>query len=87
MDDSEFQSRLQTIMCEIGTLPPEERDQLQKLAEQARVRHEQMKQTVAQLQENMDYLRMGIKYLVFDLEATRRENEHLKKMLDESRGN
>jgi regulator of replication initiation timing len=84
MDDSDFQSKLTAIMGDISTLPPAERDQLQQLAEQARARHEQLKQTVAQLQENMDFLRLGIKYLVFDLEATRRENEQLRQRLDQS---
>ena len=35
------------------------------------------------LQESLDYLRLSIKYLVFDLEATRRENSYLRKMLEE----
>jgi hypothetical protein len=34
----------------------------------------------------MDYLRLSIKYLVFDLEATRRENAHLRQMLEEEPG-
>jgi uncharacterized membrane protein len=84
MDDSDFQSKLTAIMGDISTLPPAERDQLQQLAEQARTRHEQLKQTVTQLQENMDFLRLGIKYLVFDLEATRRENDQLRQKLDQS---
>ena len=34
------------------------------------------------LQESLDYLRLSIKYLVFDLEATRRENQYLRKLLE-----
>ena len=41
-------------------------------------RHERLKQTVSGLQESLDYLRLSIKYLVFDLEATRRENGYLR---------
>lgn len=37
---------------------------------------------LATLQESLDYLRICIKYMVFDLEATRRENEHLRKLLE-----
>ena len=33
------------------------------------------------LQDALDALRMSIKYLLFDLEATRREQETLQKML------
>jgi len=37
------------------------------------------KQKTNKLQEVLDYLRVCIKYQEFDLEATRRENEFLKK--------
>ena len=32
--------------------------------------------------EVMDHLRLHVKYLVFDLEATRRENRYLRQMLE-----
>ncbi|MEI7836717.1 MAG: hypothetical protein WCK05_09950 [Planctomycetota bacterium] len=32
--------------------------------------------------EGLDRLRLQVKYLVFDLEATRRENRYLRMMLD-----
>jgi len=32
----------------------------------------------------LDYLRVCIKYQAFDLEATRRENAYLRKLLEES---
>jgi len=51
-----------------------------------RERHERLRQTVSTLQESLDYLRLSIKYLVFDLEATRRENGYLRKMLKRPRG-
>ena len=34
------------------------------------------------IQEGLDHLRLAIKYLVFDLEATKRENRILRKMID-----
>ena len=34
------------------------------------------------LEETMDFLRLQVKYLVFDLEATRRENMYLRRMLE-----
>ena len=36
------------------------------------------------LQELLDYFRICIKYQVFDLEVTRRENEILRKLLREN---
>jgi len=41
---------------------------------------------VSGLQESIDFLRLSIKYLLFDLEATRRENTYLRKMLEEQTG-
>ncbi len=86
MDEKMFQRKLSELVAEIGTLPPHERKKLEFLAEQTRQRHKQLKETVGSLNESIDFLRLSIKYLLFDLEATRRENEHLRKML-ETEGN
>jgi chromosome segregation ATPase len=89
MDEATFQTKLSELMGEISTLPKGERDKLAAMAEQTQERHQKLKKTVNDLQESLDYLRLSIKYLVFDLEATRRENGYLRKMLeqDRSRGN
>jgi hypothetical protein len=42
---------------------------------------------VNSLQESIDFLRLGIKYMLFDLEATRRENGYLRKMLEQDPNN
>jgi hypothetical protein len=34
------------------------------------------------VEESMDYLRLQLKYLMFDLEATRRENRYLRQLLE-----
>lgn len=86
MNENEFQTKLAELMGEISTLPQSERQKLEKLADETRARHERLRQTVSSLQESLDYLRLSIKYLVFDLEATRRENSYLRKMLEETTG-
>ena len=82
MDDKTFQHKLTELVAEFGTLPEHERDKLEKLAEETKRRHSDLKDSVASMQESIDFLRLSIKYLLFDLEATRRENDHLRKMLD-----
>jgi len=82
MDEKTFQTKLANLMGEINTLPEGERKKLANLAEETRERHDKMKKTVGDLQESLDYLRLSIKYLVFDLEATRRENKYLRDMMD-----
>ncbi|MBC7783021.1 MAG: transcriptional regulator [Burkholderiales bacterium] len=84
MSEVEFQTKLTELMGEISTLPAAEREKLEKLADETRERHERLRKTVNSLQESLDYLRLSIKYLVFDLEATRRENTYLRKMLEEA---
>ena len=84
MNEQDFQTKLTDLMGEISALPTGERERLSKIADKTRQSHEQVKQTVTSLQESLDYLRLSIKYLVFDLEATRRENGYLRKMLESS---
>ena len=82
MNDQEFQQKLGDLIGQINTLPPEHRERLTALADEASDRHSRMKKTVADLQDSLDYLRLSIKYLLFDLEATRRENAYLRKLLE-----
>ena len=86
MNEQEFQTKLAELMGEISTLPAAERAKLERLADETRQRHERLRATVGNLQESLDYLRLSIKYLVFDLEATRRENSFLRRMLEEASG-
>jgi hypothetical protein len=86
MDEATFQRKLAELVAEISTLPPGERQKLQLLAEQTKQRHKELKETVSNLQESLDFLRLSIKYLLFDLEATRRENAYLRKMIEDESG-
>lgn len=83
MNDQDFQQKLATLMDQIEAAPEAQRPQLRQLAEETRSRHERMRRVIGDLQESLDYLRLSVKYLVFDLEATRRENQYLRRMLDE----
>jgi hypothetical protein len=41
---------------------------------------------ISSIQESLDYLRICVKYQLFDLEATRRENKFLRQLLEEREG-
>ena len=56
---------------------------LSKLAKRAQENHKKLEKSISSLQESLDYLRVCIKYQVFDLEATRRENAYLRKLLED----
>lgn len=86
MNDQEFQTRLGELSGQIDQLPDGERERLRKLVEDTRERHTRLRATITQLQDSLDHLRLSVKYLVFDLEATRRENAYLRRMLRETPG-
>ena len=81
MSQNDFQNQFQKLLEKIQELPSDQRCNLENLATETRERHDRMKKTISDLQESLDYLRVSVKYLVFDLEATRRENKQLRDML------
>ena len=84
MDEQAFQTKYAELTNKIKQLPEQDRPTLERLAEEARCRRERIQTSVAELQESLDYLRLTIKYLVFDLEATRRENTYLRKLVEQA---
>jgi len=83
MDETSLEDKLNELVKEFGQAANPQQRKLAKLAEQARVNRKKLEKSINSLQESLDYLRVCIKYQVFDLEATRRENEYLKKLLEE----
>ena len=75
----QIDSLIRAIDGSDGLLPK----QLVKLAKKNQTTRKQFEKSLAKLQESLDYLRVCIKYQVFDLEATRRENEYLRRLLVE----
>jgi hypothetical protein len=84
MDETSFQQKMAEIMNRIKELPEETRPAAEAAAEAVQGRREKVARSVAELQESLDYLRLSVKYLIFDLEATRRENAYLRKMIEQS---
>ncbi len=82
MSEQQFQAEIEALMSKIARLPEKDRGTLGDAAEQTRQRHASLRRTVTQLQESLDHLRLSVKYLVFDLEATRRENRLLRRMIE-----
>lgn len=81
MKDDEFQKRLEAIIKTADSLPGEMRDKMLQIIEETRKRHQKIKDNGKIIQDSVDHLRVSVKYLVFDLEATRRENEILRRRL------
>jgi len=87
MDEATFQKKLAELVAQIESLPEGERERLRELAAETKQRHEDIQKSVRSLQESIDFLRLGIKYMLFDLEATRRENLQLRKLLERDQNN
>ncbi len=83
MDETKLEDKLKELAKEFGGMADPQHRKLAMLARQAHNSHKKLKKSVNSLQESLDYLRICIKYQLFDLEATRRENKYLRKMLDE----
>ncbi|MHC4215944.1 MAG: hypothetical protein ACYSWP_21550 [Planctomycetota bacterium] len=83
MDEVNLENRLNELVNEFGGATDPKYKKLAILARQARESHKRLKKSVDGLQESLDYLRICIKYQLFDLEATRRENKYLRKLLEE----
>jgi len=83
MDETILKDKLNGLVKEFKKKPnsanPQNR-KLTKLAEQARVR-KKLKENTLSPEECLDLLLVYIKYQLFDIEATRRENAYLRKIL------
>jgi septal ring factor EnvC (AmiA/AmiB activator) len=84
MDEQNFQSKMTELLARLKDLPEADRSRIEQLATETKDRRAKLQGSITELQESLDYLRLSVKYLVFDLEATRRENAYLRKMLEQS---
>ena len=79
--DEKFWAELTEISA---SLPPEKRKRLVELCEQIAQEYNSIRSSVNELKPVFDNLRQKVKYLLFDLEATRRENRDLAKLLEDT---
>lgn len=84
MDEAQFENKLNELVKEFGGAADSRYKKLMMFEEQPGKGGKRLEKDVDSLQESLDYLRICIKYQLFDLEATRRENEYLKKILGEN---
>ena len=83
MDESAFQQHFSVLMDRISNLPQRERAMLTGLSPEADAGEHEVHQCLTALSQSIDYMRLCLNYLVFDLEATRRENTCLRNLLTE----
>ena len=83
MDERTFQRKMTELIERIRELPGGSVN-ARKLArgDSSTSNGASLSQSIEELQESLDYLRLSVKYLVFDLEATRRENTYLRRLVE-----
>lgn len=82
-NEEKFEKRLAELLDEIGEYP---NALLKKETGHEACREKPSNQTskaLYSIQQSIDDMRICIKYLLFDLDATRRENVYFKKLLDD----
>lgn len=84
MDEISFQDKMNQILERIRELPATQAPGATDAADGADARRARVQTSINELQDALDYLRLSVKYLVFDLEATRRENAYLRRMIEHS---
>ncbi len=83
MDKQTFQEKLLNLIEEIKKIPEAKKNILEILEGETGEKYGDLRRSLMILQENLDSLRLSVKYLLFDLEATKQENVALKKRIEE----
>jgi hypothetical protein len=86
MSDYSFEEKVNELLNNAGEIPSPQRDKIMFLARKNNEHYKVLQEKISTLQNSLDYLRLGVKYMIFDLEATRRENTALRKQVEQLRG-
>ncbi len=84
MDYTVFENKLDELLKLINSASSPKQEEVVTLIKQIKRFVKQLKKNADRFQESSDMLRIVAKYQLFDLEATRRENSCLKKLLEDS---
>jgi hypothetical protein len=76
MDEAKLADELNELVNQFGGTSDPTTKRLAIMAKQA-------EDNQKELQKSVDFLRVCIKYMLLDIEATRRENEYLRKLLQD----
>ena len=86
MDEALYVSKLDELVEELKTFRPGQKKTLVMMAEKRSGEHLEDKNACKKSAlDSLDYMRVSIKYLLFDLEATHRENSYLRSILEEEK--
>src|SRR3989304_5859492 len=87
MDEKTFHEKLLDLIEQIKRFPEAKRESLEMLAGELGKKYEDLRKSLVMLQDTLDSLRLNVKYLLFDLEATKKENIALRTNQHAAAGN
>ena len=67
-------------------LPPEFRSDIYRVLDRLAACLERRQRMLGYVQDSLNQMSLDLKYLIFDLEATRRERDEYRRMLDSTMG-
>jgi hypothetical protein len=79
MTDDVFAARIEEARRKIDSLPEDQREPLIRLLDETFKRQKDIRINFAKLRQLLDDWRIKVKYMTFDLEATRRELAELRR--------
>lgn len=83
MDEAMFEKKLADLIKELQSLPAPSDSRLVTFLRRKKDLPEKATKGVESMQDSLDFLRVSVKYILFDLEATRRENAYLHRLIDD----
>ncbi len=85
MDEQALATHLANLNQAMHDISPLERERILALAEETERRHRRIVESIEHRRESLQDLALSVNYLVFDLEATRRENDMMRQRLEQLR--
>ncbi len=80
---AELPTEVEELLAAIEALPAEHRQVIQPIAKRVVASTTRRRRILRLVQDALSQLRLDMKYLLFDLEATRRERDEYRERLEE----
>ena len=84
VDEATLRERVGQLLSEVHSSPASGAKAVAEQERSVAISHSPMRREMAALEDCLDHVRLAIKYMVFDLEATKRENRLLREMLGDA---
>jgi hypothetical protein len=80
---AQLPSEVEELLAAIEALPEDHRQRIQPIAKRVVASTTRRRRILSLVQDALSQLRLDMKYLLFDLEATRRERDEYRERLEE----